>query len=350
MSFQPRNVRASWFPHGYGVRLLAMVSALVLIGATIYNLRNRAIAARGPGANAAAAQEAALAENADKPRWTETVIEGPADESPLEQEEIQRFFEVVTDKQPIGDTDMPAYYRLLKWARSRSFAELEERAKRDVPIAKLWREPEKHRGELIQLKIRVRQIVEWDDISKNSAGVKTTFDLAGGTEESRGNPYVVVCSELPPEIKVATKTQAEVVFVGYFLKVIKYEGFAATRGAPVLIGRVRAVSNNAHVATQKAAGLITLLVIGSAVIVAVIILVAVYRVTRQSRRRAWKPGPPALSNDNIESWLENISPENMAGDAAETAPTGMSRFSTAMASNGKADHPASPESNGHAAE
>jgi hypothetical protein len=273
------------------------------------------------------------------------VIEGPADESPLEQEEIQRFFEVVTDKQGISDTDMPAYWRLLKWSRSRSFADLEERANRDVPFAALWQEPEKHRGELIRLRMHVQQIVKWDDVPENSAGVKTTFDLAGGTDESRGNPYVVVCSELPPEIKVQTKAHAEVVFVGYFLKILKYEGFAATRGAPVLIGRVRAVASSAHVASQKSAQLITLLVIGSAVIVAVIILVAVYRVTRRSRRVPWKPGPPALSNDNIESWLENI-----PSGEAETAPTGMARFSTAMASNGKADHPVSPESNGHAGE
>jgi hypothetical protein len=348
MSFQPRKVRSSWFPHGYGVRLVAMLGALVLVGATIYNLRNRAIAARGPGANAARAHEAALAENPEKSRWTETVIEGPADESPLEQEEIKRFFEVVTDKQAIGDTDMPAFWRLLKWSRSRSFAELEQRAQRDLPFAKYWQEPEKHRGELIRLPLHVRQIVKWDDISENPAGVTTTYDLSGGNQESRGYPYVVVCSELPPEIKVATRTDVDVVFVGYFLKIIKYDAFGGKGGAPVLIGRVRTVPNGAHVASARSAGLNALLVIGGAVIVAVIILVAVYRVTRQSPRIPWKPGPPALSNDNIESWLENI-PAEGAGPA-DTAETIAPRFSTALATNGQAHHSASPESNGHAGE
>ena len=341
-------MRASWFPHGYGTRLVAMLFALVLIGATIYNLRNRAMAARGPAANAVRVQ-AAAAENPDKPRWTETVIPGPADESPVEQEEIQKFFEFVSDKQGISDTDMPAYWRLVKWTRSQSFADLEKRANRDVPFAKFWNEPEKHRGELVRLRIKARRIVPWD-APKNSAGVKTVYEIWGGTSESSGNPYLVVCPELPPEIKVASETEVPVIFVGYFLKIYGYEAFQARRGAPMLIGRVHSVPSGAHIAASRSAGLITMLIIGGAVIVAVIILVGVYRVTRRSRRAPLKPGLPALSNDNIESWLENIPLEKFPGDDDETAPTGMARFSTATASNGKAPHPVSPESNGHAPE
>jgi hypothetical protein len=334
-------MRASWFPHGYGTRLFAMLFALVLIGATIYNLRNRAIAARGPAANAARVQEAALAENPDKPRWTETVIEGPADESPVEQEEIQRFFEVVTDKQGISDVDMPAYWRLVKWARSRSFAELEQRANHDVPFVKLFREPEKHRGELVRLRIKARRIIPWD-APENSAGVKTVYEIWGGTSESSGNPYLVVVPELPPEIKVASETEVPVIFVGYFLKVYGYEAFQARRGAPMLIGRIQAVPNGKNIAASRSAGLITMLIVGGAAIVLVIILVGVYRVTRRSRRAPLKPGLPAVSNDNIESWLENIPSDD------ETAPAGTSRLPAVTTSNGKAPHSVSPESNGHA--
>ena len=343
MSLPPRKVQASWFPHGYGVRLVAMVGALVLIGATIYSLRNRALAARGPGVNAARAHEAA---DPEKQSWTETVIEGPADESPIEQDEIKKYFEVVADKEGITAVDMPAYFRLLKWARSRSFAELEQRSNRDVPFAKFWNEPQKHRGELVRMRIHVQRILDWGDVQENAAGVKTIYEIWGGTDESKGNPYVVLCSELPPEIKVASETHAEVVFVGYFLKIYGYEAFSGTRrGAPMLIGRVRAIPK-VNIAATRSAGLITMLAIGGAVIVAVIIVVAVYRVSRQSRRRPARVSSPDPSSEkNIESWLENI-----PGEGAEPAAASLPRFSTALATNGQAPHPADPETNGHAVE
>jgi hypothetical protein len=156
---------------------------------------------------------------------------------------------------------------------------------------------------------------------------------------------VVLCSELPPEIKVATETHAEVVFVGYFLKIYGYDAFKARRGAPMLVGRVRAVPTGEHIAASRSAGLISMLAIGGALIVLAIILAAVYRVTRRSRRAPLKPGPRVLSNENIESWLENI-PNDEAGEVASS----VSRFSTALAGNGKVHHPASPETNGHAEE
>jgi hypothetical protein len=55
----------------------------------------------------------------------------------------------------------------------------------------------------------------------------------------------VVCFELTPEIKVATRTDVEVVFVGYFLKDLKYDTARGMHTAPVLIGRVKAVPGGA---------------------------------------------------------------------------------------------------------
>ena len=74
MSFQPRPVRTSWFPAGYRMRLVAMLGALILIGATIYQLRNRARAEGVPVAKAAQAHQVAVAENPEKQNWSETVI------------------------------------------------------------------------------------------------------------------------------------------------------------------------------------------------------------------------------------------------------------------------------------
>src|SRR5258708_4288971 len=126
----PRIPRASLFPSGYAVRLMAMIGALLLIGATILNMRARAGAANAP--------------RAAKKEWKETIVPGLADDDPLEMDEARRLFEGVFDKHTLVESDMPAYWKLMKWARSLSFAELEERAQRDVPFTKLFLEPAKH--------------------------------------------------------------------------------------------------------------------------------------------------------------------------------------------------------------
>src|SRR5712671_3021829 len=109
MPRDPRIPRASFYPSGYAFRLAAMVGVLVLIGATIYNQRSRARIGK------AAAED--LKQQAKE--WRETIVPGPADDDPAEIKEAQRLFEGVFDKRELVEPDMPAYWRLMKWARSR---------------------------------------------------------------------------------------------------------------------------------------------------------------------------------------------------------------------------------------
>jgi hypothetical protein len=327
MSFEPHQPRASLYPGGYGMRLLAMIGVLTLIGATIYQMRNQALAARAARKVQGAAEPAETED--PQAKWSETIVANPGDDSPIEQEDAQRLFSVVGDKQGIGllDVDMPAYWRLMKWSRARSFADLEERAARDVPFTQLWEEPAKHRGELIRLRIHVQRIIAWD-APENSLGVKKTYEIWGGTEESRGNPYCVTCAELPPGLRVASETTGEIVFAGFFHKILAYEVMGKTRGAPMLIGRIRVLDNGARLAANRSLGLTTMLIIGAAVVGALIIVVAMYRVTRRGRVPPLKPGPPVLENSEVESWLRNI-PDDESPPAAEAAGV--------HATNGKGD-------------
>src|SRR5438094_526632 len=113
MSFTPQRDRPSLLPGGLGLRLVAMVGALCLIGATIHTLRNQYLASRE--AERVAGKDAATEIDRKTP-WTETIIPGPSDEDPAEREDMRRFLEVVTDKHPIEAVDSPAYLRMLKWA------------------------------------------------------------------------------------------------------------------------------------------------------------------------------------------------------------------------------------------
>src|SRR5262249_36898915 len=184
MPLQSHVPQPSLFPRGYRFRLVAMVSALTLIGLTIYNLRERALAANA--AQGAQAQLAAPAKDSkpdgdEKTDWTETVVPGLADDDPLEMEKAQQEFEAIDDGEGLITQDMFAYWRLMRWARSRSFSELEERATRDLPFVKLcdipkFVEAQKHRGELIRLRLHVRRIVDWEQDKPNSANVKKVYE------------------------------------------------------------------------------------------------------------------------------------------------------------------------------
>src|SRR5262245_49572238 len=99
MSFESHPPRPSLIPTGYTVRLIAMLGALILIGATIYNQRQRALegnpaAGKGPAVPAAAGD----AEKKAKAEWQETIVPGLADDDPLEADEAKRLFEGVLDK------------------------------------------------------------------------------------------------------------------------------------------------------------------------------------------------------------------------------------------------------------
>lgn len=223
-----------------------MVSALVFMGMTIGYLRNMSLAAKqaakeqGPARPALSGPALADAQAA----WQETVVPGPSDEDAVEQEEVKPLFEAVSDAQPNAAAEMAAYWRLMKWARAGTFAELQKRANRDVPFVKLWEEPEKHRGELIQLRLHVLRVISWD-APKNSAGVGKVYEVWGWTDSSK-NPYVTIVSELPPGLTEGSDVHGEALFVGYFFKILSYNAFNdVRRGAPLLIGRVKSVTPTA---------------------------------------------------------------------------------------------------------
>jgi hypothetical protein len=317
MSIEPQSPRPSLMPTGYAVRLIAMIGALILIGATIYNQRQRAQAEKQ--AQGAGAQAAAVAEKESPPEeWQETIVPGLADDDPLEQDAIKWLFEGVLDKHPVVDTDMPAYWKLMKWARALSFAEMEQRAKRDVTYSDLFSYPNDHRGELIRLRLHVRRVTA-GKAPENSAGVEMMYDVWGATDESKSNFYACACAELPPEIPVTTDAFSEVVFVGYFLKVLGYKaGDEKERGAPMLIGRVKAVKSGRTLAQRRSEGLLAMVAIGVAIIAAALIIVALWRMTRKKGRSSLPVTIPSRPAADVEAWLQNSLEEEPPDKAVYT--------------------------------
>ena len=347
MAFPPHRERPSLIPGGFGLRLVAMLGALALIGATIYTLRGQFLAYRA--AERAAGKMASAP--VDPKTWKETIIPGPSDTDPAEREEIHRLLEVVSDQRPIEAVDNPAYIRMLKWAMSQPITELEERARRDVTFSDLAKQPEKYRAALVRMRMHVVRVMHDDEtkVPENSLGLKNLYEVYTWTDDSMDNPYVVVVPELPPGIQTGVEASGEVVFVGYFLKQFAYEAFKGQhRWAPLLVGRIRTVggSGGKQLAASRNTGLTAMLVGGGVLICVVLLLTSLYRVMRKGRRTPFKLSSAAAHSEiDVEAWLQQ-------GPGAEPDTTAADRYSPAVATNGKAhhqngDHPAEP---GHPAE
>lgn len=338
MPLTPPRDRPSLLPGPLGMRLVAMIGALGLIGATIYTLQNQYRASRAAErAMAGASGKKSGVVDDPKTPWQETIIPGPTDDDPLEREQIRQYFEVVDDQTPIHAVDNPAYWKLMKWAMSRPISELEERS-RQVKFGDLWHHPGKYRGELIRLRLHIVRVDHDDEslVPENSLGLKDLYQVCGWTNDSMDNPYVVVVPELPPGIDVGTESYADAVFVGYFLKIFAYRAFKdQPRGAPLLIGRIRKLGGgNQQIGTSRAYGLTAMLVGGGAVICVVLLLVSLFRMTRGRRRSPISLSALAPhSTVDVESWLEHgtIDDPDSASAAGE-------RHAPAVATNGKAQH------------
>lgn len=179
--------------------------------------------------------------NPDQAPWVETVVPGPNDLEPEVLADFHSRDELILDRTALRPREMIAYWQLLGWARTQPFAEFEQRASREPALTQIWEEPQKYRGKPMRLRLHVRRVLEWES-EKNPLGVPKVYEAMGWSDESKSLPYTVVFTEKPPELPVGPSVEAEVVFVGYFLKIMTYSAFDDTRrGTPLMMGRVRVV-------------------------------------------------------------------------------------------------------------
>ncbi len=278
-----------------------------------------------------AVPQAARATRNPSPRWKETRISAQNDQDSEELAAGRMQLDAVIDKRPLEKLDMPAYWRLLKWARSQSFEELEGRAKRDVVYAQLSQRPEKYRGQLIRLRLHVRRIVKHDDVPANTADVGDVFELWGFTDESKSQPYAVICPEMPDWFRTGGDVEEECVFVGYFFKRMAHDALNTQRASPILIGRLRPIS--IPTSTQRTPARTSTLDIIVVTIVLGILAFGIWRLLTIRRRASRTAGASSQREDVIESWLRE--PANGGEVAAPipvsaTNPMAESKGSSAM--------------------
>ncbi len=193
----------------------------------------------------------------------EVIVPGANDLDPAEWAKFHELGELITDRRELRGREMMAYWQLVRWSRTQSMADLEKRAQHEPALTQIWEEPQKYRGKLLRLRMHVRRVLKHED-SKNPLGLADVYEAMGWTDESKSVPYTIIFTELPPGLPVGKSVEAEVVFVGYFLKVMAYQTFDdKSRGTPLLLGRARLVApRNAQVSSASTGRELAVIAIG----------------------------------------------------------------------------------------
>ncbi len=166
----------------------------------------------------------------------------PTDLDPDEAETAKEEFQAISDGTlKLGGEEMEAYYRLVTWVESQSFAELEHRAVKGLSFAELHDHPGRHRGQLAALDI---DVVRAQDLGADNRFKVPLYEVSGVTAESRPC-YNLVVVDYPKGMPSGPIIRERARFVGYFLKLqgyVPHDGRPdqrAKKRIPLLIGRLR---------------------------------------------------------------------------------------------------------------
>ncbi len=230
-------------------RLVAGILVLGIVGLFYFQARNPKMwtGIAGDDSGLRESEAGAPAVKAQTTEWKEQIVpipesDGAAD--PAEKEAFAEEAQAIVDKKPLSAEEMASYWRLVRWARAESTADLEKRARRDLLFTHLAQDPAKYRGELVRLRLHVKRVLQHTDVPKNSADTKELYEAWGVTDDSQSNPYCVLFPEKPPQLKVGPVVFEEATFVGFFHKLMLYEDTEDNkRYTPLLIGRLTWIEN-----------------------------------------------------------------------------------------------------------
>lgn len=261
----------------------------------------------------------------------ENLVPGPNETDTDELAKLQSNLKAVQDRQPLQDFDMPAYWQLMRWSRTRPFAELEKLARRDVPYSHLWEEPALYRGQPIRLKLHVRRVLQYEP-SKNPQDLKTVYEAWGWTDDSRSFPFCVVFPDKPAGLPTGTDVEADIVFVGYFLKWMSYHAYDVKKNSPLLIGRVRPATRGTGGARNGEWETAFLTLVGGVLLLSLIGWFAIYGLRRP---RTIVAATTAIPDQLPENWIGAASAD------LGPAPTKVA-FDVAPKADEQSESPSSP--------
>jgi hypothetical protein len=201
---------------------------------------------------------------------------------------------------------MPAYWRLMNWARNQPIESLQRRATTGLVFNDFLQRTNELRGTLLRLDMTVQRVLKHPAEKGNPAGVEHVYEIVGSTHQSQAWVYWVVVDELPEGMTLENGADQQVHFYGFFFKVQSYyPGGSGPNDkallAPVLIGRM--TLQRAPVAPQESdAWWPWLLVAGVAMVLFLMFLGSIMHYHRPAG-----PVVPRTADDEraLSDWLQH---------------------------------------------
>jgi hypothetical protein len=180
------------------------------------------------------------------------VLRDPSHVPPLDH----KYFHAVHDRRPlptaVEDSEAQTqeafvYYEAVRKANETSADLFLKDARPEVTFAHVFQEPSRYRGEVVAIKGHLRRVRRFEPMEMvKSKDLKDLYECwLYNDEYGVGNPVCVICTKLPPGIKVTetVKGDVRVTFAGYFFKLFRYKAPdtkkpSEFRLAPLLIGTI----------------------------------------------------------------------------------------------------------------
>lgn len=169
------------------------------------------------------------------------------------------LFNEVEDKYAFGirAEEKALYYYVLKHLRETSLEDQKQAAQFNLqqrrtelktfkanPNLKLplfpdiFKNSNRYKGKLVTLTGRVRKLIHYP-AEKNEYGINTLYEAWLFTDDSQQNPTVVICTDVPPELKDGLPQGTDVIdhvtITGYLFKMYVYNAQDTTRVAPLIL-------------------------------------------------------------------------------------------------------------------
>ncbi len=150
-------------------------------------------------------------------------------------EERDAYFRILQLAQEVPLTRQKEYADVFREERRQSHPRYSKRKPSEFPnFVDLFQSPDDYRGRPVSLHGVLRKLTKFDP-GKNSQGIAEAYEGWLYTDDSQGNPTVIVFTGKPQDLPVGGDLTEEIRVTGYFFKMYGYDAQDVARKAPLLL-------------------------------------------------------------------------------------------------------------------